>query len=371
MESRAPVRNNRILMVKGSWLLLLFLCGPCASLAEDVRPYLEAPLNPRSGIPCPSPDQYSPMRPDPAGTPTVVGLTMMFQDISRLNDVEQTITADTTIIVRWHDPRLADPARGDGSADCALPTGKSLWMPSIEPENLRSRQAFYEPRFLVDANGTATLVQRLLADVANPLDLHDFPFDRHQFRIRLWPTLSRGDEVVFHPLHPSLPVSQHLTVLGWDVGTPTASVHEGKRFGRGEGSFSYYDVNVEMVRDWRYYAWKLGLPLLLIVMMGYGVYFLPPAAAAQQVALGMTAMLTLIAYMLALGSSLPKIPYLTRADQLFVGCAIIVFLGLLKAVLTAIWVQQDAQTLIRWVDRLGRMFYPAVVVLIVALAVLI
>jgi hypothetical protein len=302
------------------------------------------------------------------GTPTVVGLTMMFQDISRLNDVEQTMAADVTVIARWRDPRLADPARGGGSADCALP-GKNLWMPSIEPENLRSRQVFYDPRFLVDADGTVTLARRLLVEVANPLDLHDFPFDRHQFRIRLWPTISRADEVIFHPLHQSLPISRDLTVLGWKVGSPTASVDEGKRFGR-EGSFSYYDVVVEMVRDWRYYAWKLGLPLLLIVFMGYGVYFLPPSATAQQVALGMTAMLTLIAYMLALGSTLPKIPYLTRADRLFVGCAIIVFLGLLKAVLTAVWVQQDAQNLIRWVDRLGRMLYPAVVLLIVMFAVL-
>jgi hypothetical protein len=362
------VRNIQSLTAKWSLLLLLFFCGPSTSLAADVREYLEAPVDPQSGIPCPSPDQYSPIRPDPVGTPTVVGLTMMFQDISRLNDVEQTMAADVTVILRWHDPRLADPARGDGSADC-VPPGRNLWMPSIEPENLRSRQAFYDPRFLVDANGTVTLARRLLVEVANPLDLHDFPFDQHQFRIRLWPTISAADEVVFHPLHQSLPISPDLTVLGWKVGSPTASVHEGKRFGR-EGTFSYYDVAVEMVRDWRYYAWKLGLPLLLIVMMGYGVYFLPPAATAQQVALGMTAMLTLIAYMLALGSTLPKIPYLTRADRLFVGCAIVVFLGLLKAVLTAVWVQQDAQHVIRWGDRLGRIFYPAIVLLTVMIAAL-
>jgi hypothetical protein len=292
----------------------------------------------------------------------------MFQDISRLSDVEQTMAADVTVIVRWHDPRLADPARGDGSADCALP-GKNLWMPSIEPENLRSRQAFYEPRFLVDAQGTATLVRRLLVEVANPLDLHDFPFDRHQFRIRLWPTISWSEEVVFHPLHQSLPISRDLTILGWNVGTPAASVHEGQRFGR-LGTFSHYDVVVEMARDWRYYAWKLGLPLLLIVFMGYGVYFLPPSATAPQVALGMTAMLTLIAYMLALGSTLPKIPYLTRADLLFVGGAVVVFLGLLKAVLNAIWLTRDAQNIIRWTDLMGRVLYPVIVLLVVMIAVL-
>ncbi len=102
-----------------------------------------------------------PIRPDPAGTPTVVSLTMVFQDISRLNEAEQTMTADVYILARWRDPRLAAPARRDGSADCA-PPGKGLWMPAVEPENLRSRQASYSQRFLVDANGTVTLVQRLV-----------------------------------------------------------------------------------------------------------------------------------------------------------------------------------------------------------------
>jgi hypothetical protein len=350
-------------------LLLVFLCGLCASIeAQDIRRYLEAPVNSRSGIPCPSPDQYSLLRPDPDGTPTVVGMTMMFQDISRLNDVEQTMTADVTILVRWRDARLADAARGDGSADCG-PPGKGLWMPSIEPENLRSRQVFYDQRFLVDANGTITLGQRLLVEIANPLNLRDFPFDRHLFRISLWPTISRADEVVFHPLNQWLTINRNLSVLGWKVGSPAATVREGTRFGR-LGAFSNYEVVVEIVRDWRYYAWKLGVPLLLIVLMAYGVYFLPPAAIAQQVALGMTSMLTLIAYMLALGGSLPKISYLTRADRLFVGCAIVVFLGLLKAILSAVWVQRDAKDVMRRVDRLGRTLYPVAVLLIVMVAVL-
>jgi hypothetical protein len=242
-------------------------------------------------------------------------------------------------------------------------------MPAVEPENLRSRQAFYDRRFLVDANGTVTLVQRLVVEVANPLDLHDFPFDRHGFRITLWPTVSRTDEVVFHPLNKWLTINQNLSVLGWRVSPPAATVREDTRLGR-LGTYSHYDVVVGMARDWRYYAWKLGVPLLLIVLMAYGVYYIPPNGVAQQVALGMTSMLTLIAYMLTLGSSLPKISYLTRADRLFVGCAIIVFLGLLKAIVALVCVQRDAGNVMRWVDRLGRVFYPVAVLLVVLNAVL-
>lgn len=361
-------RTNRFQRLAARSLALGLACWALGARAEaqDVRQYLDAPINPRSGVACPSPDLYSPLRPDPAGVPTIVGLTMMFQDISRLNDTEQTMTADVYVLARWRDPRLADPARGEGSADCPVP-GKQLWMPALEPENLRSRQQFYEPRFLVDANGTLTLGRRMLVEVANSLDLHEFPFDRHQFRITLWPTVSRADEVSFYPLSRGLTVTSRPSVLGWYVSAPAASVVESDRLGR-LGVFSRYDVVIGMTRDWGFYAWKLGVPLLLIVLMAYTVYFIPPAGVAQQVAVGMTSMLTLVAYMLALGSSLPKISYLTRADRLFVGCAVLVFLGLLKAIFTIVWVNKDAKDLVRLVDLWGRRLYPLALLLVVLAA---
>jgi hypothetical protein len=347
-------------------ILLAWLTLAAGAEAQDVVRYLEAPVNPRSGVPCPSRELYSPLRPDPAGVPTVVALYMAFQDISRFNDTEQTMTADVYVAMRWRDPRLADPARGDGSADCPVP-GKELWMPLIEPENLRSRQQFYEPRFLVDANGTITVLRRTLIEVANSLDLHEFPFDRHQFRITLWPSVSGVDELVFHPVGRGPAINRGRATMGWAVGNPTASVQESERVGR-MGVYSRYDLVIELTRDWGYYAWKLGVPLLLIVLMAYTVYFIPPTNVAQQVAVGMTSMLTLVAYMLALGNSLPKISYLTRADKLFVGCAFLVFLGLLKAILTTVLVQRETKEAVRRIDRFGRWAYPAVLLVVILIA---
>jgi len=334
--------------------------------AQDLQALLDAPVLPRSGLPCPPQESFSLSRPDPPGTPTVVGLAMMIQDISRFSDVDQTMTLDAYLMMRWHDPRLADPRRGAGSADCPVPE-KTLWMPAIEPEDLRSRQLFYPAHFLVDANGMVTYARRLLIEVANPLDLHDFPFDHHSFRISLWPTVSRADEVVFRPLRDTLPISSELSIQGWTIETPTASAGESERLGR-IGKYYRYDVDIGMTREWRAYALKLGVPLFLIVLMAYSVYYIPPAYVPQQVAVGMTSMLTLIAYMLALGSSLPKIAYLTRADVLFVGCAVLVFFGLLKAIMTTIWLQKDNKAALARVDRIGRWSYPAALLLVVAIA---
>jgi hypothetical protein len=152
-------------------------------------------------------------------------------------------------------------------------------------------------------------------------------------------------------------MSQRLSIQGWYVGMPRLTASTTSRDQR-SGTFARLDATFEMVRNWSYYAWKLGLPLTLIVLMAYAVYFIPPSAVPQQIGLGTTAMLTLIAYMLTLNSTLPRISYLTRADRFFVGSAVLVFLGLMKAVTTLAVAQGPNAVLIGRIDRWGRWLYP-------------
>lgn len=339
-------------------IVMLPWAGVTSALAQtqDQIQELEQPANYRSGTKCPAAEQYSAMRPDPTGVPTVVALGVFFQDVSNLSDTDQSMSSDLYVVARWKDSRLADPSRGEGSAQCILPK-KEFWTPIIEPENLRARQQFYDELFLINASGVVTLARRSYLQTTYPLDFRDFPFDRQVWKFTLWPTLSRTDELVFHPLARFIGRNERLTIQGWKVGEPVGRVSSEKR-PRRIGEYSRFDITIRMERDWAYYAWKLGLPLTLIVLMAYCVYFIPATAVAQQIGLSMTSMLTLIAYMLSLSGSLPKISYLTRADIFFIGSAILVFLGLLKAILTIIWMPQERLQRIGRMDLAGRWFYP-------------
>jgi Neurotransmitter-gated ion-channel ligand binding domain len=337
-------------------------------LPAEVVNDLEREVAPHSEARCPDPRAYSLTRPDVAGGPTVVGVGIFFQDVAYLSDVDQTLDADIYVVTRWHDPRLADPTRADASADCPPPDGR-LWMPALEPESLRGRQAFYPSRFLVDGRGVVTYARRLWVKVSYPLDFRDFPLDRHRWMVTLWPVLSRAGEMVFHPLRRVTAMNDHLSIQGWRIGAPRATASKAQRVAR-PGTFARFDVELDLERDWSYHAWKLGLPLILIVLMAYGVYFIPASAVAQQIGLGMTSMLTLIAYMLTLGSTLPRISYLTRADRFFVGSAVLVFLGLVKALMTIVLAQSPDARLVQRADRWGRWIYPFAVVANFALAFL-
>jgi hypothetical protein len=334
----------------------------------DVVADLEREVGARSGAACPDVGVYSLARPDPAAGPTVVGLAVFFQDVASLSDVDQTLDTDVYVVARWRDPRLADPARGDASFECPVPEGR-LWIPALEPENLRGRQAFYPARFLVDGRGVVTYARRLWVKLAHPLDFRDFPLDRHRWKVTLWPVLSRTDEIIFHPLRRMTGMNERLTIQGWRVGEPRAEASMGPRVARA-GSFARFDVELTLERAWSYHAWKLGVPLTLIVLMAYGVYFIPASAVPQQIGLGMTAMLTLIAYMLALGGTLPRISYLTRADRFFVGSAVLVFLGLVKAVAASALAQRPDAHIVDRVNRWGRWVFPLAMLANFALAFL-
>jgi hypothetical protein len=168
--------------------------------------------------------------------------------------------------------------------------------------------------------------------------------------------VSRSDEIVFHPLQRLTGMKDRLSIQGWRVEAPLIKTSTTARDIR-VGSYARCDVELELTRDWTYHAWKLGVSLTLIAFMAYGVYFIPASAVPQQIGLDMTSMLTLIAYMLTLGNTLPRISYLTRADRFFVGSAVLVFLGLLKAVITDGRADPRAHIVER-VDRWGRWIYP-------------
>jgi hypothetical protein len=356
-----------VLMVVSGFMLLNDMCGTAlAQPSADVIQDLEHAVAPSSDAACPDPSLYATSRPNPPGEPTVVGLGVFFQDLTALNDADQTLDVDAYLIARWRDPRLAAASRGTSSAECSVPTGR-LWMPQLEPERLRSRQTFYPDRFLVDAEGVVTLVRRIFAKLSYPLDFRDFPFDRHDWTVTLWPVVAGPREMVFHPLTRVTGIGERLSLQGWRVGAPRVQAGEGVRVGR-SGTFARFDAVLGLERDWSYYAWKLGLPLTLIVLMAYGVYYIPTTAVPQQIGLGTTAMLTTVAYMLTLGSMLPKISYLTRADRFFVGCAVLVFIGLAKAVAALALAQGPKAHYIQLADRWGRALYPLALLANAALA---
>ena len=305
---------------------------------------------------CPGPDQLSLERPLSSEGATRVSVGVFVVDLVALDDVNQSFTADLTLILQWLDPRLADPARGASLSICTLATAQ-VWRPVVQFEGVRRFEKHYEDVTGIDAGGTVTHAQRMTLDIAVPLDLRDFPFDRHMLAIEVRPVFSGVDEVALAVLPELTGVDEGVSLTGWTLGSPTATI-ETRHAPRIQVDQALFRVQIEAAREAGFYVWKTIVPLTLIIFMSWAVFWVDPQQIGPQIGLAATSMLTLIAFQFAFVGLLPRISYLTRADRFILSSSALVFLALVEAVTASTLARQGRAELADRLDRGSRWVFP-------------
>jgi hypothetical protein len=102
----------------------------------------------------------------------------------------------------------------------------------------------------------------------------------------------------------------------------------------------------------------LVVPLSLIVLMAWSVFWMDPHAYVPQITVGTSSIFTLIAFQLSIAETLPHLSYLTNADKLVLAATLLVFFALGQAVLTSRLAQRNELELARRLDTVGRWLYP-------------
>jgi hypothetical protein len=100
------------------------------------------------------------------------------------------------------------------------------------------------------------------------------------------------------------------------------------------------------------------LPILLIVMMFWTVFWVDPTKYDAQLTISATSMLSLVAFLFTLSNQIPKIGYLTSMDLFSYGSMVFVFLSLTEAVLTSYVSFHRNSLKARKVDRYSRFIFP-------------
>ena len=110
----------------------------------------------------------------------------------------------------------------------------------------------------------------------------------------------------------------------WDlkVMQPTLHVHQEK-----SGTIAGVRFGIQVTRRSAYYVWKVFVPLVLMVCVSWGVFWIEPHDLNSQIAVSVTTILTVIAFAFAISSSMPRVPYLTYIDAFFLQCYVFVFLA--------------------------------------------
>jgi Neurotransmitter-gated ion-channel ligand binding domain/Neurotransmitter-gated ion-channel transmembrane region len=304
-------------------------------------------------------------RPGADDGPTRVSIGIWMVDITNIDSAQQSFTAEMALVLRWKDPRLAHT--GNGVVRYPL---EQVWHPRIAVVNeTNSVSRKFPDSVEVEPDGTVNYRQRYAGAFTQPLRLRSFPFDRQTFRLQFVAVRYRANEVQFVPdqdwidngLKQAGGIATSITLPDWTIeswNTKSLSYALAPGF-----EYSGYAFEFTASRNAQHYVWKVILPLVLIVIMSWAVFWIDPVTSNSQISIAVTSMLTLIAYRFAIDNQLPRLPYTTNLDAFILMSTVLVFFSFIEVLVTTILENQKRNRLAITIDRSCRVIFPVIFLL--------
>ena len=301
-------------------------------------------------------------RPNAGSGPTEVAVGIWVVDINSIDSAQQNFTADIAVTLRWRDSRLSHP--GAGITHYTL---DQIWHPRVVIANETNSVNRRLPESVeVEGDGTVLYRQRYVGAFTQSLHLNSFPFDKQTFHVQLVAIRYGPNEVKFMPdqrwidegLKQAGGISPSITLPDWTVENWNI-----KRLGYALSpglEYSGYVFEFTASRNVQHYILKVILPLVLIVIMSWSVFWIHPKQSSSQISVAVTSMLTLIAYRFAVDSQLPRLPYMTQLDAFILASTLLVFFSLIEVLATTVLNDNAQPERAKKLDRYCRVIFPAI-----------
>ena len=287
--------------------------------------------------------------------PTVrdVEVRMFLIDLENIDDASQSFTANVTLAMRWSDPTLAH----NGLKSVSVPLD-SIWYPNVQILNQQKLVSPF-PRFAeVRPDGEVVYRQRYWGTFSQPLKLRLFPFDTQRLQLTL-ANVGFAAESVNLKASPDSGITENFSIPDWDITGWKFDVVD-LPFDDGSYRIEGMEFSLDVERDASFFIFKVILPLILIVLMSWMVFWIDPSLVASQISVSVTAMLTIIAYRFALAGLLPRLNFLTSLDYFVLVSTMVVFLSMMEVILTAHLSTNGKLEQARALDRKARLIVPLI-----------
>lgn len=212
------------------------------------------------------------------------------------------------------------------------------------------------------ADGRQYQIIRVEGRFVHPFELSRFPLDRQKLGITLENSIYQADQLIYVPDKAQSGFSETLAVPGWQIrGFDLQSLlHDYKtNFGEplpptGKTTYSALRYELATVRPVSYFAWKLLLPLVIVLISGWGAFLLNPKYPDSRIALPVTALLTIVFLQQSYAESIPEVGYLVLLDKIYALAYVLIILSILEAIITADWAKSEDPHALARITRLDR-----------------
>lgn len=279
-------------------------------------------------------------------------------DIEEVNNVSQRFVANLYMEFRWHDSGLAHEGPDSISKDL-----DEIWHPRVQLLNQQRLVQTFPLSVEIRPDGEVIQRQRVWGGFSQPLDLRDFPFDSQRLDFTLVEVGFGTHRVRFIP-SPESGIGDTLTIPDWKVEAwDFAALDHPIVSGPSKTSAMVFSLDVKRLNA--FFVMKVILPLILIVVMSWMVFWIDLGMISSRISVSITAMLTMIAYRFAIAGNIPRLPFLTHLDYFVGASTLLVFLSLLAGVYTARLANTDRLNKARKVDFHARWIAPLIYLAVV------
>lgn len=177
--------------------------------------------------------------------------------------------------------------------------------------------------------------------------LHRFPLDKHRLSIRLENTEYNTDSLVYLPDTSQNMLRKDFIVPGWKITNAHSGAHTNvysTNFGdpdNSRSSFSNFAFYLDLKRPVSYFALKLMLPLLIVIMASLGALFIFPSYMDARISLPIGGLLSCVFLQQSYSSALPDVGYMVLMDKIYLLSYILIAIIMLKVMITGNAIAHD------------------------------
>jgi len=311
--------------------------------------------------------------PPPGNEATQIDVGFHLTSLSDIDVISSRFRFEGYAVFEWCDPRQAFDETIEGRSTHVVfgektqDSIKDLWIPDVAVADSFGGTSNTSRRTEIAADGTVQLSGIFSSVVAARFDLRRFPFDKQSLAIGMESFSFNSDVVTLRAMEDLVSYDKDLYLPEWRVRSLTVStVESGQVRDRVPFSRVIFEANVE--RETGYYLVKLSIPLMLIVMLSWSVFWMRGESLGGRMRISSTAFLTIVAYQFAVSGDLPKVAYLTLMDKLMITSFILIALTALEN-MVAVSMNERNPDVAEKLDRRSRWVFPLAYVATIATVV--
>jgi hypothetical protein len=250
------------------------------------------------------------------GKPLEVAIGFYVLDFARITSRDESFDVTGYLELTWRDPRLAGEGTSSKRGATRRLDAKQIWTPRVFFENAVEQPKFHnDPVVEVDDQGMVTSWAIITGKYSVPMDLKRFPFDRQVLPVRIG-AFEDQSVMTFVVKRDMVQVAADAFVTDWTIEKNQVSARVDSRvYVRGDNAYSRYVYTVPVVRRATFYLWRVLLPLTLLTVVSWSIFWFEPVGLQPQISTCLASLIALVAFNFAIDFSLPKVAYLTLIDK--------------------------------------------------------